>query len=389
MSLVRRARQGLIGGAGLALALAACTPAPPEPGTNQPPGTDQPTVLSGWQRVALPGGLAPSTVQVAGDELLVGGSVRTGAERSPALARGSTDAGWRSMPLTPATPYGRVAVLISVTGDGRSVEAVGAAHGGAHANFRWTIWTGTPSGVVDRPQTFETFGGQEAGTLLAVTRDRQGPLIVGTWQGAYGPDAAVWRAKGERWVRQPSPASLANTVDRQVAPRTATGQPDGSVVISGSVIQLADGVRQSAAVWRGSGADWELSELSDPGRRSEAWSTACLGSDPGDHGCWSVGSREGKVSVWSADERASVPDLVVGDDDAGVIARHDEQVVVALSSEGHGRLLIGHAGAWRLYTAPEGVVRGAALVGTRLYLVSGPVDAAVLSVRDLSDVLVG
>ena len=36
---------------------------------------------------------------------------------------------------------------------------------------------------------------------------------------------------------------------------------------------------------------------------------------------------------------------------------------------------------------PDGVVRAAALVGTRMYLVSGPESSAVLSVRDLADVL--
>ena len=79
---------------------------------------------------------------------------------------------------------------------GGSVVALGAAHGGAHANFRWTIWTGTPAGLVDRPQTFETFGGQEAGSLLAVARDRHGPLIVGTWQGAHGLDGATLARRG-------------------------------------------------------------------------------------------------------------------------------------------------------------------------------------------------
>ena len=390
MTVVRPIRRGWVGIAALALALASCTAIPPPPGGEQPTGTDQPTVLGGWRTVILPGGIVPSTVQLAGDELLVAGSLGSGAERAPALARGSAvtaDPGWRSVPLTPTTPYGRVAALVSVTGDGRSVQAVGAAHGGAHANFRWTIWTGTPAGVVDRPQTFETFGGQQAGTLLAVTRDRAGPLIVGTWQGAHGLDAVVWRAEGQRWVRQPSPPALLNTVDRQVAPRSATSQPDGSVVISGSVIDLTDGVHQSAAAWRGSGAGWELSELSDPGRRSEAWSTACTDSGPQGQGCWSVGARDGRIAVWSADGRATVPDLAGGDDDGGVVARQDQRVVAVISSEGRGRLLIGHDGGWRLYTAPDGVVRSAALVGRRLYLVGGTEDAAVLSVRDLSDVL--
>ena len=368
----------------LALALSACTLSTEQPALR--PTT--PVVLTGWETVDLPGGLIPATVGSVGGDVLVAGSVGAGADRAPALARGSADDSspdWQPVPLQPTTPYGKVASLVSLTGDGRSVIALGAAHGGAHANFRWTVWDGTPAGLVDRPQGFETFGGQEAGSLLGVVRDGNGPLIVGTWAGAHGLDGALWRTEGHRWIRQPTPAALANTADRQVAPRTAVGQPDGTVTIDGSVIDLSDGVRQSAAVWQGSGTDWRLSLLPDPGQRSEAWSTAC--AEPVSAECWTVGSREGAVTVWSDGARASLPELPVGDADTGVITRHDDRVVAAVSTNGQGRLLVGHGDAWRLYTAPDGVVRAAALVGTRLYLVSGPESSAVLSVRDLADVL--
>ena len=72
-------------------------------------------------------------------------------------------------------------------------------------------------------------------------------------------------------------------------------------MISGSVVELADGVRQSAAIWRGSGARWSLIVLPDPGRRSEAWSTDCAA------GCTTLGSRDGAVAVWEDDTRARVP----------------------------------------------------------------------------------
>lgn len=368
----------------LALALSACTLSTEQP-TLRP---TTPVVLTGWETVDLPGGLIPATVGSVGGDVLVAGSVGAGADRAPALARGSADDSspdWQPVPLQPTTPYGKVASLASLAGDGRSVIALGAAHGGAHANFRWTVWDGTPAGLVDRQQTFETFGGQEAGTLLAVTQDREGPLIVGTWQGDHGPDVALWRPSGERWLRQPAPTSLRNTAARQVAPRTAAGQPDGSVTINGSVVDLSDGVRQSAAVWRGSGTDWRLSLLDDPGKRSEAWSTSCAG--PESTGCWTVGSRDGAVAVWSDGARAGLPELPVGDYDMGVITRHDDRVVAAVSTNGQSRLLVGHDGDWQLFTAPDGVVRAAALVGNRLYLVSGPENAAVLSARDLADVL--
>ena len=147
----------------LVLVLSACTPAPEQPAQRP----EAPAALAGWDTVHLPGDLIPATVASVGGDVLVGGFVGSGAERAPALARGSADdtsPAWQPVSLRPSTPYGKVASLVSLAGDGRSIVAVGAAHGGAHANFRWTIWTGTPAGVVDRPQTFETFGGQEAGT---------------------------------------------------------------------------------------------------------------------------------------------------------------------------------------------------------------------------------
>ncbi len=369
----------------LVLALSACNPAAEQP----VPDPDAPVTLAGWETVRLPGGLVPATVTTVGGDVLVGGSVDAGAERAPALVRGSADdrsPDWQPVALQPSTPYGKVASLVSLAGDQRSVTALGAAHGGAHANVRWTVWTGTGAGLVDRPQTFETFGGQEAGSLLGVVQDGVGPVVVGTWQGAHGLDGALWRRDGQRWIRQPTPAALANTVDRQVAPRTTSPQPDGTMTIDGSVIDLSDGVRQSAAVWLGAGTRWQLSVMPDPGRRSEAWSTTCVG--PGS-GCWTVGSRDGVTAVWSDDARADGPELPVVDDDTGVITRYDDRVVAVVSTNGHGRLLVGHDGDWQLFTAPDGVVRAATLVGTRLYLVSGPESAGVLSVRDLADVVSG
>lgn len=378
----------------LVLALSACSP----PAEQPVPDPDAPVTLAGWKTARLPDGLIPATVAAIGDEVVVGGFVGSDGsdgsdpERRPALARGSAgddDPAWQLITLQPSTPYGKVASLVSVAGDEStpSLTALGAAHGGAHANFRWTIWTGTTTGLVDRQQTFETFGGQEAGSLLAVVRDRVGPLVVGTWQGEHGLDGVLWRAEGDSWVRQPKPVALANTADRQVAPRTATSQPDASVTVDGSVIDLTDGVRQSAAVWRGSGTQWQLSVLPDPGTRSEAWSTACAETGPT---CWTVGSRDDALAVWADDVRAEPPPLPVGDADTGVIARHVDQVVVVASSNGRGRLLVAdqnRTGDWRSYAAPDGVVRAAALVGTRLFLVSGADDTGVLSVRDLSDVL--
>lgn len=376
---------GLLAGLGgliVGALLTACSAGPAEPGE-----------LAGWQPLVLPDGMVPATLQVIDDTLLVGGHRVAGAGRTPVLAQSSPDQAGVSLspiPLTPTTPYGKVADLVSLTGSNGRVAALGAAHGGAHANFRWTVWTGTAGRLVDRPQTFETFGGWDAGTLLGLATDRRGPLIVGTWQGPHGPDGAVWRVEGERWVRQPTAPAMANTAERQVGPRTVSQQADGSVVVNGSVIDLRDGVHQSAAYWRDVDGSWSLTALADPGRRSESWSTACGPV------CWSVGGRDGAIAVWAGGRRVEAPDLPIADADTGIVLVSGDRTVVAVTSNGAGRLLVSGAdraegadgaGDWRVYLTPGGPIRDAEVIDTRLYLLTGTPDAARLVVRDLADVL--
>ncbi|HEU5485106.1 MAG TPA: hypothetical protein VFU98_09380, partial [Microlunatus sp.] len=280
MPVTATLRRLVVGAAVAVTALSAASACSAEP--------DEPQQLDDWHVIALPDGMAASTLLPTRESLLVGGSRPVGDGRAPALAGlplDGTDVGPSVIPLTPATPYGKVADLVSLTGDEDSLTALGAAHGGAHANFRWTIWSGTADGVTDQPQTFETFGGWEAGTLLGLAGDSRGPLVVGTWQGAHGADGAIWRAAGDRWVRQRAEPTWTSTTTRQVGPRTVEQGVDGGVLVSGSVIDLSDGVHQGAAYWRDVDGSWTLTRLTDPGDRSEAWSTTCGGV------CWSVGRR--------------------------------------------------------------------------------------------------
>ena len=374
MGYVRRTRQ--FAGVGVflvAAALSSCTVA-----------DDRPQTLDGWQTVSLPDAMVPSTIQQRGDSLLVGGRARNGDTFTPTLAKiAVADEASEPEPvtLTPSTPYGEVADLVSLTGSGDQVVAVGVARGGAHANPRWTIWTGSLDQVIDRPQTFETFGGWDAGTLIGVAVDARGPLVVGTWQGAHGLDGAVWRAKGERWVRQPSPPPLMNTATKQVSPRFIDQQGDGSVMVSGSVLDLSNGVRQSAASWRDVNGSWTMTPLPDPGKRSEAWSTACRQT------CWTAGIRDDKLAVWSADELINIPNLPAIDTDAAKVLLSADRVIIATSQGETGHLLIGRHGKWRLYTSPDGAVQSAALVGSRLYLTTKKGESRALWVRDLGNIL--
>ncbi len=363
--------------AALLLIATGCTAGPVTPPA---PSAAPPVQLDGWRRVPLPKAMHASSIALIGRTLVVGGYVGTGTDRAPALARGAAaDPHFAAADVAPQTPYGKVADLVSVTGSGSSVVALGAAHGGAHSNFRWTVWSGSTGRVIDRPQSFYAFGGEEAGGLLDVAWDGSGPMIVGTWQGARGLDGRIWRVAHDRWSRQAPVPALTNTATRQVAPRAAETR-SGATMISGSVIDLADGVHQSAAIWRGSGASWTLTVLPDAGRRSEAWSTDCAAS------CATLGSRDGVAALWDDGSRAPLPELTVGDGDNGVVLNGGDRVLAALSSSGSGRLLVGHAGEWRAYTAPDGVVRAALLVGSRLYLVTEDGGGSLWS-RDVSDLL--
>jgi hypothetical protein len=116
----------------------------------------------------------------------------------------------RRVPLHPNSPYAKVADLASLAARGDEVVAIGAAHGGAHANFRWTVWAGSTQRLDDYPQTFETFGGQSAGGLSNIVFTSDGPVIAGTWAAKEGggldtasmaaPRPAV-DSPGVRWHR--------------------------------------------------------------------------------------------------------------------------------------------------------------------------------------------
>ena len=231
----------------VALFTVSCTPAgTPSPVPSSTAGTPVATEeLVGLRPTDLPAGLQPSTLVVDGDRLVVAGHRgTTAADRRPAMAV-LDSGGARSIALTPREPYAEVADIFSVAADGTGLQTLGVAHGGAHANPRWTTWSGTTSGVVDHPQVFWTFGGEEAGILVAIVATPAGPRIVGSWQGRTALDIAVWRPDGERWTRLDSAGTpLANTATLQVSGRSAAPTPAG-MIVAGSVFDLSGGSTSS------------------------------------------------------------------------------------------------------------------------------------------------
>ena len=344
-------------------------------GCRQPAPPTPPVEELAWTRIALAEGTAPSSLASAGPSLLVGGRSSVQGNHPVLFQIGATGV-VRPIPLRPNSPYAKVADLSSLASDGTRVFALGEAHGGAHANFRWTAWSGSVKALTERPQTFETFGGISAGSLLDIVATTDGPVIAGSWSAADGRglDAAVWLARGQTWQRQESTGgALANRDDLQVAPRAASAN-GSTMIITGSVITFGDGVHQSAATWTWPSRDapWQLTRLPDPGGRSEALSSACADQ------CWAAGYVDGQVAVWRTGPGDAARDTTLpvdahrrrrprtADDHASA-----GRPGVLFSHTGVSRLLLQDGSGWRTLTAPDGPVRDAVVIGNRLYAIVG------------------
>jgi hypothetical protein len=324
-----------------------------------------------WTPVDLPESMNPRSLAISGADLLVGGRSSVGGDH-PVLAVLAGNGGVRSVPLKASSPYAKVADLVSLGAKGAEVVALGAAHGGAHSNFRWTVWRGTAEGLIDYPQTFETFGGQSAGGLTDIVLTSAGPVIAGTWSSASGKglDAAVWLPKGDRWVRSPSAGTtLANTDLVQVAPWSAAASGE-SMIITGSLITFPDGLQQTAAVWTwpSRSSKWTVTRLPDAGRRSEALAARCA------QACWVSGYVDGQVALWQVGAgepvRESLPDGLV-DGGTRTVLTADGRPGVVFSAAGRSTLVIQNRNGWSRFAAPDGTVVDAIAVDDRVYVILG------------------
>jgi hypothetical protein len=293
-----------------------------------------------WSRsaVAVPGEVATLTGTDTG--LLVG-SYAPGESVRPRLSL-VRDGRVTAVPATPAPGYGPDARWTAVETDGTSVTAIGGARGGAHANVRWTEWSGTMSGIRDVPQSFWTFGGHEAGDLVGVAYLDGAPVIVGGWASpTTGFDVATYELEGERWVRtSPGGPSLASTRSELVSGAAVAARPHELVVV-GSVERLTAGLPITAVAWRGARSgrtiSWTRQEL--PGRTpAEARAVSCSGVE-----CLVVGRVGGHLATWllgtGPARLVEVPEVPVGDTDVVLAparsARH-WYVAVRSATASHG-----------------------------------------------------
>jgi hypothetical protein len=289
-----------------------------------------------------------------------------------------------TVPVTAASSYGQEARWYSVATDGSRMIAIGGANGGAHANVRWTTWSGSAAGLTELPQSFYTFGGWGAGDLVEAVITPSGDALVGSWGGAQaGLDAAVWTFAGDTWTRQdPAGTPLQSTSQALVGPRGATADADG-LLVAGSTLHLGDGVvHQTASAWRSVAVNtgWHRLDLPEAGEHSEAVSARCFGRHGDDGVCVSAGQVDGRLAVWSLDgDRAArergIPDLAVGNEDRVPAPLVAGSTVVVVSPTAAGTAVVSGttdpvaAGTtWAQSAGPSGRPVAAALVAGRLYV---------------------
>ena len=359
-------------------------------GAEPPAPTEKARELS-WSRIALPESVAASSLATASQELLVAGLATSGGEH-PVLFAVDASGRPRPAPLHAISPYAKIADLVMVAARGTEVVALGAKHGGAHANVRWTVWTGSTRRLDEHPQPFETFGGQDAGGLLDIVITADGPVIAGSWAASEGGlDAAIWLPRGRRWLRQNSDGTaLANTEEVQVAPRAASAA-GSAVILSGSVITFGDGAEQRAAIWTWPtrSSPWTLQQLPDAGTRSEALSSRCAQT------CWASGHADGRVTLWSFDPAhvtgtpsrdSTLPSMKIDTDGPGPrTVLSGDRPGVLFSHAGSTRLLLSDSqGDWQVFTAPAGSVLDATTVDDRLYAIIRSDDGVSLWTTELA-----
>ncbi len=297
----------------------------------------------------------------------------------PRLLIQQADGSQQEIKVEPKSPYAFEATWYSIAYDGKRILALGGAAGGAHANTRWTVWSGSAKTLTEYPQEFNTFGGQLAGALYAALITPAGDALAGSWGSAEtGLDGAIWLRQGDKWIRQdPAKTALQSVPSLLVGPNNGT-VAGSSLVLVGSQVRLAPNVvEQGAAVWRSTGLNqgWSRIALPEPGNRSQGNATSCT-----EKVCTISGFADGKLAIWQLEgsqgkRLGGVPAIAVSDKDKLVPPLDIDGRLVQVVAEGNKvKVVSGHDGNWTVQesTGPEGVVTGATVIGKTVYLLAGP-----------------
>jgi hypothetical protein len=365
----------------MAIAVAAACAAPSE--STAPPAP--PDV--GFTPVALPDGAVPEVLAADGDQLLVGVH-RDGAPQPPGLVRRGPDGTVTEVPAQATTGYGRTASWYSLAADGSRILAIGGDRGGAHGNVRWSVWTGSSSGVAEHAQAFSTFGGWGAGDLIDAVLVPGGAAVVGSWQSDdAGLDVAVWTPQGDSWVRRSSTGTPLQSTRSSVVFATAATSFGPGVMVAGWQIATGAGAGQAPVVWQ-SGPDaagWNKTVLPDAGKAGTSTAIRCATTTT----CAVAGKVDGKLALWRlADGRwsrvAGLPPIAVGDTDRLAAPLDiDGSLTAVVADQGQVEIIeAGETTSTRNAAGPTGPVTAAARVGPSVFVVAGDrlwqADAAAL-----------
>ncbi|WP_326569751.1 hypothetical protein VSH64_01460 [Amycolatopsis rhabdoformis] len=220
------------------------------------------------------------------------GSVPGPAGRAPAAwVEGPS---WTPVPLRPATGYGRQAELTLPAAAGSRLLALGSAFGGAHANPRPTIWTGTVAGgLTEHEQPVELLGGERAVTTSGAAASASGFVLTGQWDHRTGGvGAAAWTSvDGVAWTLAEDPALL-STSEGQTRLLAATGGGPGFVAAG----DVRSGLLVRPAVWTSAdGSAWTRVDLPSPAASATVWRVTCAAAD-----CTAVGTTgEQRLACWT------------------------------------------------------------------------------------------
>ncbi len=326
-------------------------------------------------------GLAPETIAVIDGDVFVGGATADGS--GPALDRIGGALSAVPIRLAPSEPYARTGRLTSIAGDGTRLYLIGVRTGGAHDNPRWTVWDGPEGGpVTSRPQEFFTFGGHDAGPLLATVVVDGSPVVVGSRGGQHGSDAAIYTRSGTTWTAAADVDQRARSRASAVLGFGAVTAHASRILIAGDAVDTTDGIRQAPVLFIGRvGGPWQMVVLPVPpstarGHLSRATSVSCA-----DDVCWVAGWSGGRPMAWSVavtDEPVSVvldAHILPGEEPTGTdpvaVVTVAGGVPVVFPNAREPGTVVGCPDGWRTGGSPAEPVTAAAAAGQTLYAISG------------------
>lgn len=320
----------------------------------------------GWSRVDLADDGQIVVLAPGPTGLLVGRHDRTAATRSSLQSLDTQTGSVRRIPLRHGKGYAAEAQLVSLSATDDRITALGSVRGGAHGNPRWTVWSGDSHGLHEQPQTFETFGGWDAGGLVGSAYGPDGPILIGSWraQSGAGLDVAVWRVNADRWVRTPVPDPAFRATAQQQPAVSGLAATAERYVAVGSTTLLGTSPRSVPTAWLAYDAEGPWYEIRLPlstrgtgTARAEAISCAA-------HHCAIAGRRGQEVLAWRLtlnDQQAPVVGAPVP---IGHEVAEDTRIGVAAGNAGHDWVAATDGGTHVINVSPTGATSAFETPGT-------------------------